>query len=107
MADVESAAVPAGNKKARRAVESRFDLLPGTGVRMLCKCGVFVPLARVDAHAREVHSAGSRRPLICSAGCGYFAVSGSRGDVEKHMRSKQCRDRMVAIRKLVSGSSGV
>jgi hypothetical protein len=91
-----------GSKKVKRGVSS-FDMVPGIGLRMLCRCGEHVPLALIGAHAQEVHSAGSRRILFCGAGCGHFVINGSRFDIDKHTNSNMCKQRLAEIQGLVSG----
>ena len=95
-----------GSKKVKRAA-SCFDMVPGVGLRMLCRCGEYFPLASIGDHAQAAHSTGSRRILLCGAGCGYFVINGSRSDIEKHTGSNKCRQRLAEIQKLVSGFDGV
>ena len=80
-----------------------FVFLAGLGVCVQCKCGVSVPLSQMEEHATATHACGTRKPLICTSGCGFFLVNGSKVDMEKHLRSDQCKKRMVIIGKLGPG----
>jgi hypothetical protein len=96
-----------GSSKKVKRTASCFDMAPGVGLRMLCRCGEYVPFAAVGAHAQAAHSTGSRRILLCGAGCGHFVINGSRSDIEKHTGSNTCRQRLAEIQGLVSGFDGV
>ncbi len=80
-----------------------YVFLAGLGVCVQCKCGVSVPLSQMEEHAAATHACGTRKPLICTSGCGFFLVNGSKVDMEKHLRSDQCKKRMVIIGKLGPG----
>jgi hypothetical protein len=96
-------ALEAGMSHKVRRQSPRFEFLAGLGVCVQCKCGVWVPLSQMEEHAMATHACGTRRPLICTSGCGFFFVNGSRVDLEKHLRSYQCRKRLDIIEKLGSG----
>ena len=97
---------PVMSKKAKRQAPC-FEVFPGSMVvNVLCKCGQSVPLPQMEAHARQAHACGTRKPLICTSGCGFFLVNGSKIDMEKHLRSDQCKKRLVIIRKM-SAAGGV
>ena len=106
LGELEEPPLVSGHKKAKRAAQS-FDVVPGVGLRMLCRCGQYVPFTQIMEHAQEVHSIGSRRILICGAGCGHFVINGSRSDVDKHANSRTCRQRLAEIHGLVAGAGGV
>jgi hypothetical protein len=95
-------AVETGKKKSK--IASNFDFVRETGVRMLCRCGERVPLTQVEAHATEVHSVGSRKILICNAGCGFFVINCSHGEISRHTNSSSCSQRLAQINELLSGN---
>jgi hypothetical protein len=82
-----------------------FEVLPGLGVCVVCRCGEPVPLPQLFAHTQVAHSDG--RILICGAGCGYFVVNGSRTELERHTHSSSCRQRLAEIQRLAASSNGV
>jgi len=80
-----------------------YVFLAGLGVCVQCKCGVSVPLSQMEEHAAATHACGTRKPLICTSGCGFFLINGSKVDMERHLRSDQCKKRMAIIGKLGPG----
>ena len=98
-----SASNPAAPKKKRNWRRySMYDFVAGEqgGVRVHCRCGEKVLLTTIAEHVHSAHSASPTRVFLCGAGCGYFVTNGSRTEINKHMASCSCEQRLAQIRAL-------
>jgi hypothetical protein len=93
-----------GRKRSKKTVACP-DIFPapdGTAI-IKCKCGDFVPIISFTCHVQTKHATASKRPLLCSEGCGIFIVNRPMAELEAHRRSGECARRMAEIRRLMGG----